>query len=150
MMPLLALNDLTASIPLLLLPYAPSTCLSRTPQLGLLGYVTSVDECKSRCEARGDCEGIIVSSSGQYRACHSRRDINIALCEHSSDYDTYLVARSQSYPPSPAQPSPAPPIFTSDLGTLFTLTPQASASSSSYTGYPAHLATDGPMPKSKP
>jgi carboxylesterase type B len=66
--------------------------------LGLLGYVTTVDDCKARCSAQVGCTAITIYTESQWMACHGRSNVVIGQCETHTSYDTYINTGSGSTP----------------------------------------------------
>lgn len=63
--------------------------------LGLLGYVQTVDACKTRCIASSGCSGITIYTASNWKACYSRTNIVPAQCASSANFDTYTVSAGQ-------------------------------------------------------
>jgi carboxylesterase type B len=83
--------------------YAGKNCYdgAGATSLGLLGYVQTVDACKTRCIASSGCSGITIYTASNWKACYSRTNIVISQCDTSSNFDTYTVSAGQIAAPGP-------------------------------------------------
>jgi hypothetical protein len=61
----------------------------------LLGYVQTVDECKTRCIASSGCTAITIYTQSSWMACFSRTNVVIDQCPYSDSFDTYVVVPGQ-------------------------------------------------------
>jgi hypothetical protein len=76
----------------------------------LLQGVTSETVCKARCDADRQCEAVVTPRPGQpYFKCFPVRNVDLALCTHSSQFDTHVLTPTPPPPPM-SPPGPGPPV----------------------------------------